>query len=335
MIKAANEQSIKEAAILLHAGGLVAMPTETVYGLAANAFDGQAVARIFEAKGRPSFNPLIVHVPNVEVASELVEMDERAQIVADHFWPGPLTLILKRKEGCEVSELVSAGLPTLAVRVPRHKVTQDLIKAAGVPLAAPSANRSGSLSPTAPVHVADSLGENVDMILAAGPSEVGLESTVLDLSGEKPVILRPGGVTPDELSEVLGEDVLVEDGETDAPKSPGMVLKHYAPDVPVRLEAVELEKDEALLAFGSTKFMGIKGGGAAKDLPDTMLRNLSDRGDLHEAAANLFAMLKELDQKEHKGIAVMAIPDQGLGIAINDRLRRAAKGSTSESLKAS
>jgi L-threonylcarbamoyladenylate synthase len=334
-IKAANSQSIREAAMLLHAGGLVAMPTETVYGLAANAMDGKAVAKIFEAKGRPSFNPLIVHVADVREAEELVDMDDRALAVANAFWPGPLTLILPRRDDCEVSELVSAGLPTLAVRVPRHKVTQDLIKASGVPLAAPSANRSGSLSPTAPIHVADSLGENVDFILAAGPSEVGLESTVLDLSGERAVILRPGAVTAEELSDVLEQDVLIETGDTDKPKSPGMVLKHYAPETPVRLNAVDLEDGEALLAFGSTKFMGLKSGGAAKDLPDTMVRNLSERGDLHEAAANLFAYLKELDQEAHQGIAVMSIPNRGLGIAMNDRLRRAAQGAKQEGLKAS
>ena len=334
-IKAANSQSIKEAAMLLHAGGLVAMPTETVYGLAANAMDGKAVAKIFEAKGRPSFNPLIVHVADVREAEELVDMDDRALAAANAFWPGPLTLILPRRDDCEVSELVSAGLPTLAVRVPRHKVTQDLIKVSGVPLAAPSANRSGSLSPTAPIHVADSLGENVDLILAAGPSEVGLESTVLDLSGERAVILRPGAVTAEELSDVLEQDVLIETGDTDKPKSPGMVLKHYAPETPVRLNAVDLEDDEALLAFGSIKFMGLKSGGAAKDLPDTRVRNLSERGDLHEAAANLFAYLKELDQDEHQGIAVMSIPNRGLGIAMNDRLRRAAQGAKQEGLKAS
>ncbi len=323
-IKAANRQTIKEAAIMLHAGGLVAMPTETVYGLAANAFDGKAVSRIFEAKGRPSFNPLIVHISSAYEAEEIVEMDDRAHMLASAFWPGPLTLILPRRTGCSVSELVSAGLPTIAVRVPRHKVTQDLIQAAGVPLAAPSANRSGSLSPTAPIHVADSLGENVDLILAAGPSEVGLESTVLDLSGEKAVILRPGAITPQDLSDVLGETVTVDTGDPDKPKSPGMVLKHYAPDTSIRLNAVDLHEGEALLAFGSIKFIGIKGGGAAKDLPDTMIRNLSQESDLYEAAANLFAMLKELDRKEHARIAVMAIPDEGLGIAINDRLKRAA-----------
>ena len=334
-IKTANEKTIKEAAILLNAGGLVAMPTETVYGLAANAFDGQAVARIFEAKGRPSFNPLIVHVADTREAEELVDMDDRALAVAEAFWPGPLTLILPRRDDCEVSELVSAGLPTLAVRVPRHKVTQDLIKASGLALAAPSANRSGSLSPTAPIHVADSLGDSltdgVDLILAAGPSEVGLESTVLDLSGEEAIILRPGAITPEDISAVLDEEVAIETGESDAPqskvKSPGMVLKHYAPETPVRLNAIDMQDGEALLAFGSTKFM------VGADFPQERLRNLSEGQDLHEAAANLFAMLKDLDQPEHKAIAVMQIPNEGLGFAINDRLKRASQAEHDDSQK--
>lgn len=335
MIKTANDQSIEEAAALLCDGGLVAMPTETVYGLAANAFDGQAVARIFNAKGRPQFNPLIVHVPDSGTAAKYVEMDDRAKAVADHFWPGPLTLILPRKADCKISELVSAGLPTLAIRVPRHKVTQKLLKACGVPLAAPSANRSGALSPTSPVHVADSLGDSltsgVDMILAAGPSEVGLESTVLDLSGDVAAVLRPGAVTAEEIAEILDEDVIYDFDEAkdnedvkSPVKSPGQLLKHYAPDTPLRLNAIDLNKGEALLAFGSDQFMGIKGGGAAKDLSDEMRRNLSAEGDLHEAAANLFAMLKELDKAGATGIAVMNIPNTGLGIAINDRLKRAA-----------
>ena len=331
MMKTANDQSIEEAAALLCDSGLVAMPTETVYGLAANALDGQAVSRIFEAKGRPQFNPLIVHVADALDAAKYVVMDDRVKTVADHFWPGPLTLILPRKEGCKISELVSAGLPTLAIRVPRHKVTQKLLKACGVPLAAPSANRSGSLSPTSPVHVADSLGDSltngVDMILAAGPSEVGLESTVLDLSGDVPAVLRPGAVTAEEIAEVLGEEVVYDYAEATSDKdvkSPGQLLKHYAPETPLRLGAIDLNKGEALLAFGSDQFMGIKGGGAAKDLPEEMRRNLSAEGDLHEAAANLFAMLKALDQAGAGAIAVMNIPDTGLGIAINDRLKRAA-----------
>lgn len=324
-IKTASNDAIREAAEMLRSGDLVAFPTETVYGLGANALDGLAVAKIFEAKNRPQFNPLIVHVPDAAAASEYVEMDERARAVSAQFWPGPLTLVLPRCEGCRISDLASAGLPTLAVRVPAHRIAQDLLKEAGIPVAAPSANASGEPSATTPRHVADSLGDNAPFILAAGPCAVGLESTVLDLSGPNPVILRPGAVTAEDLEPLLG-DVPYDFGETDTPKSPGQLLKHYAPSIPVRLNAVDLEPGEALLAFGPDTFMGIKGGGAAKDLPETMRRNLSEIRDLNEAAANLFTMLRDLDRTGHKRIAVMAIPGTGLGIAINDRLQRAARG---------
>lgn len=320
----ANHESIQEAATLLKDGRLVSFPTETVYGLGANALDGVAVARVFEAKGRPKINPLIVHVPDIAAAGLLVDMNEMAQTVAHHFWPGPLTMILPRRKSCPVSELCSAGLPTLAVRVPAHPVAQKLLKEAAVPLAAPSANRSGTLSPTSPAHVASSLGESVDMILADGACPVGLESTVVDLSGAAPVILRPGSVTVSDLEKVLDCPVAADDGTSDTPKSPGQLLRHYAPSVQLRLNAIDLEPGEALLAFGSDKFIGIKGGGAAKDLPETARRNLSEEADLNEAAANLFRMLHELDRPEYRAIAVMAIPDQGLGLAINDRLRKAA-----------
>lgn len=324
LIKTATDEALQDAAALLRAGGLVAFPTETVYGLGANALDGEAVARIFAAKGRPSFNPLIVHVMDKDAAAQLVEMDEKARAVAARFWPGPLTLILPRKDGCPVSDLCSAGLPTLAVRVPRHPVAQALLRTCGLPIAAPSANRSGNLSPTTPAHVVASLGEAVAMILAAGPCAVGLESTVLDLSTDTPAILRPGAITAEDIAAVLGRAVPYETGGQDAPKSPGQLLRHYAPGIPLRLNAVDLLPGEALLAFGSDRFMGIRGGGAAKDLPDTARRNLSESGDLTEAAANLFRMLHDLDRPEHKAIAVMNIPDQGLGLAVNDRLRRGA-----------
>lgn len=324
-IRAASEGVIKEAAAHLREGGLVAFPTETVYGLGANALDGAAVARIFEAKNRPSFNPLIVHVVDRRAAESYVEMDDRARSVAAAFWPGPLTLILPRKEGSGVSDLVSAGLPTLAIRAPAQKIAQNLLREAGVPIAAPSANASGEPSATTPRHVQESLGQSVPFILAGGSCEVGLESTVLDLSGDLPVILRPGAITAEDLEPLLGK-VEYDAGNHEKPKSPGQLLKHYAPSIPVRLNAVDLEKGEALLAFGSIKFMGIKGGGAAKDLPDTQCKNLSESGDLVEAASNLFTMLRDLDCSEHKGIAVMNIPARGLGIAINDRLGRAAKG---------
>ena len=326
-LAAADAGTIEDAAAILRAGGLVAFPTETVYGLGANARDGKAVAKIFAAKGRPQFNPVIVHVADMAAAEQLVVMNDAARTVAKTFWPGPLTLILPRRPDCAVSELCSAGLPTLAVRVPSHPVARDLLLAAGVPLAAPSANKSGSISPTTPALVARSLGADVDMILAAGPCKVGLESTVLDLSGDVPVVLRPGAVSAEEIGTLLGIDVGYDHGDHDRPKSPGQLLRHYAPSRPLRLNAVDVAPGEALLAFGPDKFMGIRGGGAAKDLPDTALRNLSENRDLHEAAANLFRMIAELDRAEHTAIAVMNVPDTGLGIAINDRLRRAARAS--------
>ena len=205
-------------------------------------------------------------------------------------------------------------------------MARQLIKACGFPLAAPSANASGQVSPTAPAHVAQSLGDKVEIVLAAGQCAVGLESTVIDMSGEVPVILRPGSITAEEISNVLGFDVAIDDGAHDKPKSPGQLLRHYAPSVPLRLNAVDVKKGEALLAFGSIKFMGLEGGGAAKDMDADSCLNLSEEGDLYEAASNLFAMLRALDTSAHSGIAVMSIPDAGVGAAINDRLRRAARG---------
>lgn len=322
----ATDINIAKAAQHIKAGGLVAFPTETVYGLGANALSGSAVAKIFEAKGRPSFNPLITHFLNAEDVESHAHLSEDAVKLAHYFWPGALTMILPRKVDCELSDLVSAGLPSVACRVPAQKIARQLIRQAGVPIAAPSANASGSISPTAPFHVMDSLGGKLEIILAGGTCEIGLESTVVDMSGDRAVVLRPGSVTPEELSNVLGYEVGIDLGDHDKPKSPGQLLKHYAPSIPVRLNAVDLEKGEALLAFGSDKFMGIKGGGAAKNLPDSARMNLSEEGDLYEAASNLFAMLRKLDRKEHKAIAVMAVPNTGIGIAINDRLRRAANG---------
>ncbi len=325
IITADLPQAVTEAADMLRRGNLVAFPTETVYGLGANALDGRAVARIFEAKGRPQFNPVIVHTADFAEAARLVQMTETAETLAQHFWPGPLTLILPRREDSGVSELCSAGLPTLAVRVPAHETARALIKAAGVPVAAPSANRSGSISPTTPALVARSLGDRVDMILAGGPCAVGLESTVLDLTAPQPVILRPGAVTAAMIAQVLGHEVTHDDGTHDRPRSPGQLLRHYAPVRPLRLGAVDVAPGEALLGFGSLRFMGLRGGGAAADLTENSLRNLSESGDLNEAAANLFRMLHELDRPEHQAIAVMNVPDTGLGTAINDRLRRAAR----------
>ncbi len=321
-----NAENIEEAATTIKNGGLIGMPTETVYGLAANACDSAAIAKIFEAKGRPAFNPLISHFADAKDIEAYAIMDARAKALATAFWPAPLTMILPKREGTKLSDLVTAGLDTIAVRVPANLTARQLIKAANVPLAAPSANKSGTLSPTSPKHVADSLGEAVDIILADGSCQIGLESTVIDLSTDKAYILRPGAITAEDIAHVLGNKISYAHPDTNAEiKSPGQLLKHYAPNTPVRLNAIDLEEGEALLAFGSDKFMGVKTSNMpAHQLPQTQRCNLSETSDLHEAAANLFAMLKELDRPEHSAIAVMSIPDTGLGIAINDRLKRAA-----------
>jgi L-threonylcarbamoyladenylate synthase len=305
--------TISEAAELLCEGKLVAFPTETVYGLGGDATNDQAVASIFDAKGRPQFNPLIIHVAETVEAEKLVEWNEIAQILAHQFWPGPLTLVLPRKPDCPVSLLASAGLDTLAIRQPAHPVAHDLIRAAGRPIAAPSANAFGKLSPTTPQHVADSLGNNVDLILDGGKTSVGVESTVLDVTAFRPTILRHGGITREQLEMTLGE-LSEAAGEEVIPKSPGMLTSHYAPSLPLRMNALSAGNDEALLAFGDDTTIN---GGAVR-------LNLSAQADLKEAAANLFAMLRQLDQSDLRGMAVMPIPEVGLGAAINDRLRRAA-----------
>lgn len=325
IIKTISDASIAEAADRLRAGELVCFATETVYGLGANALDGKAIAKIFEAKNRPSFNPLIVHVADKKEAEKYVVMDARARAVAAQFWPGPLTLVLPRKKEGGISDLVTAGLDTLAIRVPAHPGAQKLLKAAGIPVAAPSANASGEPSATTPRHVVDSLGERVPFILAGGACTVGLESTVLDLTQTIPLILRPGAVTAEDLEPLIGV-VEYDDGNTDKPRSPGQLIKHYAPSIPVRLNAVDINQGEALISFGPVTFMGIRGGGAAKDLPPEKIFHLSETGDLHEAAANIFAALRALDHPGNIGMAVMNIPARGVGIAINDRLKRAAQG---------
>lgn len=305
--------TLAQAAALLRAGKLVAFPTETVYGLGADATQDRAVAEIYAAKGRPSFNPLIIHVAETAQLDPLIIWNDAARRLAEMFWPGPLTLVLPRVPDAPVSRLASAGLPTLAVRMPAHPVARNLIRAAERPLAAPSANASGKLSPTTARHVAESLGDKVDLILDGGATQVGVESTVLDLTTAHPTLLRPGGITKDQLETLLGP---IREALTDAhaPKSPGMLASHYAPEHPVRLNALEAREDEALLGFGDDR--SVKGG--------LTRLNLSPTANLTEAAANLFAMLHKLDHPPHKGIAVMPIPETGLGVAINDRLRRAA-----------
>ncbi len=310
----ASPASIAAAAACLQAGRLVAFPTETVYGLGADATNDAAVAAIYAAKDRPRFNPLIVHVASLEHAARYAVVNAQAADLAASFWPGPLTMVLPRLEGCALSRLVSGGLPSVAVRVPAHDTALRLIQASGLPIAAPSANRSGRLSPTKPAHVAAEFGEEVAMILAAGRCEIGLESTVVDLTGERPHILRHGGLDRDALRAILGE-VAEGAGHEGAPRSPGMLDKHYAPVTTLRINATTIEAEEAFLGFGPDIGLGL--GAAAR-------MNLSADGDLTEAAANLFAMLHQLDAEGHAGIAVAPVPDIGLGLAINDRLRRAA-----------
>jgi L-threonylcarbamoyladenylate synthase len=305
--------AIAEASALLAAGQLVAFPTETVYGLGGNAHDDHAVAAIYAAKGRPQFNPLIVHVAERRQLVPLVTLPEAAEVLAEAFWPGPLTLVLPRVAGCPVSLLASAGMDTLAVRLPSHPVAQALLRQVKLPIVAPSANRSGKISPTSPLHVAESLGEAVSLILAGGNCDIGLESTVVDCTGPVPVILRDGGITREALRRIVPEIVAHTEATTN-PKSPGQLASHYAPDLPIRLNATSVGEQEALLAFGPD--IHFKGG--------LMRLNLSPEGNLQEAGANLFAMLRQLNRPEFHAIAVMPIPEIGLGIAINDRLRRAA-----------
>lgn len=305
----ADAQGVAEAAKLLLAGGVVAFPTETVYGLGGLADEPGAVAAIFAAKGRPPINPLIVHVLDEAAARALVDWTPAAGALAASFWPGPLTLVLPRRPEAEVAPAVCAGLPTLAVRVPAHPVARALLAAVGRPIAAPSANPSGRLSPTRAEHVAGGLA--LPLVLEGGPAEVGLESTVLDLSGPRPVLLRPGGVTREAIERVVGP-ILVSDGDPDRPTAPGQLLRHYAPRARLRLEADAPRPGEAWLGFGGIP----EGTHPALDL--------SPSGDLDEAAAALFGALHVLDAAGCPWIAVAPIPERGVGVAINERLRRAA-----------
>ena len=310
VISPVTSKSIAQAAELLRAGRLVAFPTETVYGLGADATNEHAVARIFAAKARPRFNPLIVHVAGLAEAEAVAVFDDRARRAAARFWPGPLTLVLPRRSGCGVSLLACAGLDTVAIRAPAHQVAQALLLETGRPIAAPSANRSGRVSPTEAAHVAEELGPRVALILDGGRTPVGLESTVLDLSAAAAALLRPGAVTLEQLTGLFGP---IAPAQAGAAKSPGMQASHYAPSQPLRLDAVVARSGEALLAFGPNAPPGF-----------AAVLWLSRSGDLAEAAANLFAMLRRVDRPEFTGIAVMPIPEHHLGRAINDRLRRAA-----------
>ncbi|EPX76551.1 L-threonylcarbamoyladenylate synthase [Salipiger mucosus] len=302
----ADAPGVARAAEILAEGGLVAFPTETVYGLGADAANDRAVARIYEAKGRPSFNPLIVHLSDIEAVQRLVVWSEPAERVAQAFWPGPLTMVLPLREDARVSRLVTAGLDTLAVRLPANPTARALLNAFDGPVAAPSANPSGRISPTRAAHVLEGLDGKIEAVLDGGRCGVGLESTILGLTG-KPTILRPGRVTSEDLGRVLGRPVL-ERKDRDKISAPGQLASHYAPRARVRLNAAEWREGEARLGFG--------------DEPCDL--NLSRSGDLVEAAANLFEYLHRLDASNAEVIAVAPIPHVGLGVAINDRLSRAA-----------
>ena len=305
-----------DAAALLRAGALVAFATETVYGLGADARNGAAVAAIFDAKGRPHFNPLICHFPDAASAWAEVRPDDRALALAAAFWPGPLTLVLPRRADCRIDLLAGAGLETLAVRIPAHEGALALLRAAGTPIAAPSANRSGRVSPTTSAHVMAELGGSIAAVLEGGDCAVGLESTVLDLAGRRAALLRPGGVPVEAIEAVIGPvGRLLPHHAGPAPmlRSPGMMLSHYAPSLPLRLNATEVASDEALLAFGPP-------------LPGAVrVFQLSATRDLNEAATRLFAGLRALDEAGLRGIAAMPVPGEGLGPAIRDRLTRAAE----------
>jgi L-threonylcarbamoyladenylate synthase len=297
------------AADLLRGGGLVGLPTETVYGLAANAADGAAVARLYAAKGRPQFNPLIAHVSDIDMARREGLFNPSALALVEEFWPGPLTVVVQVAPGGRVSDLARTGLDSVALRMPAHAIPIQLIEEFGAPLVAPSANPSGKISPTTAEHVAADMGDKVDLIINGGICAAGIESTIIDARGDRPALLRPGSFDPSWIARIW-PGLIRPSLNPDAPQSPGQLLRHYAPRARLRLNAAAPEPGEAFLGFG--------------DGPATL--NLSPRGDLEEAAKNLFAMLRQLDA-EHDRIAVAAIPEDGLGEAINDRLTRAAKSS--------
>jgi L-threonylcarbamoyladenylate synthase len=308
----ADATTIAEAATILRAGGLVGMPTETVYGLAGLATSDAAVAEIYAAKGRPTFNPLIAHFEAVEAAAEEAQFDANAERLARAFWPGPLTIVAPAAPGCRISLLARAGLDTLALRVPGAQIARALIAETGAPLAAPSANRSGAVSPTQAQHVLADLGGRIDLILDAGPCALGLESTVVACLDDAPRLLRPGAIAREDIEAALGRTLTVSYSDA-APISPGALASHYAPKAPLRLDARTVPKGAAALDFGG---QFAPGAGVRLDL--------SPGGDLKEAAEKLFAHLRLLDATGASLIVVASVPDRGLGAAINDRLRRAA-----------
>ncbi|MCX5660745.1 MAG: L-threonylcarbamoyladenylate synthase [Planctomycetota bacterium] len=324
-IQPASTATVEQAAALIRAGGLVALPTETVYGLGANALDPRAVARIFEVKGRPSFDPLIVHAATAEAAFDLVESTPaQAQLLADRLWPGPLTLVLPRRS--TVPDIVVSGLPGVAVRVPSHPVAQALLAAAMVPIAAPSANRFGAISPTTAMHVFQELGLTVDMILDGGPCQHGLESTVVSFMEDPPVLLRPGGMPAETIEDLIGP--LARRPRAGSPAmSPGMLDRHYAPHTPLVLHRAGSTFDPVGRRVGLLMLrLPPDDAGYAKDYAKgfAAVEELSPAEDLRQAAANLFAAMRRLDAAGLELIYAHLVPDSGLGLAINDRLRRAS-----------
>jgi L-threonylcarbamoyladenylate synthase len=317
----AGEAAMAAAVRCLAAGGLVAFPTETVYGLGADASNAAAVARLYQAKGRPAFNPLIAHVGNIAAARQIARFDATATALAEAFWPGPLTLVLPKAKDCSVADLATAGLDTIAIRVPAHPLAREILRAFGGPVVAPSANLSGHVSPTTAEHVQNDLAGRIDLIVDGGAVDVGVESTIVGCFDE-PMLLRPGGLPRGEIERALGRPLKQPphdpDGASSQPLAPGMLASHYAPRTRVRLDAEEIAPGEALLAFGSNAVAGVDAAAA--------VMNLSAQADLNEAAANLFGYLRALDAIGARAIAVMPVPHHGLGEAINDRLRRAAVG---------
>ena len=304
-----NIENIKKAARIIRQGGLVAFPTETVYGLGANVYDSKAVASIFAAKQRPHFDPLISHIADIDFLKEYAATDERVLALAKKFWPGPLTFVLRRIEENPSIDLACSGLRTITVRMPNHPIALDLIKESGVPIVAPSANKYQCISPTTAQHVADGLGDKTDMILDGGACKVGVESTIIDLTGNDVVMLRAGGTAKEDIEKFLGEKILVSEGNPTLPTAPGQLLRHYAPKNILRINVTQPQDDEYFIGFGN-----IDG-----DL------NLSPEGDLCEAAGNLFAYLRLADENAVAGkIAIAPIPTNGLGLAINDRIKRAS-----------
>ncbi len=305
-----SEENLNLAAETIKSGGLVAFPTETVYGLGANVYLSDAVAKIFAAKERPKFDPLISHIADIDFLPEYALTDERIMAVGKKFWPGPLTIVLRRKENNPAIDLACSGLENIAVRMPSHPVALKLIRKSGVPIVAPSANRFKSISPTTAHHVRDSLGDKVNMILDGGQCSVGVESTIIDLTGKQAVMLRAGGTTLEDLEDFLNEKVLISHGNPNLPSAPGQLLKHYAPGKPLRINAAERNAGEFYIGFGNVSDSDI---------------NLSPTANLEEAASRLFAYLRFADRQEnYKGICMSPIPETGLGLAINDRIRRAA-----------